>query len=148
MSDPGARLAAVFDVLGPLYRRGVRAVEQEGGMPVGVRAVLDALAGAGPATVPALGRTLALSRQFVQRSVDDAAGRGWVRTRENPAHRRSVLVELTADGERVLADVRDGERRELGALEADLDTRLDPGDLDACLRVLRALCSRLTDHPP
>ncbi|MEJ2864249.1 MarR family winged helix-turn-helix transcriptional regulator [Actinomycetospora flava] len=143
MSEPGTRLAAVFDVLGPLYRRGVRAVEQEGGMPVGVRAVLDALAGCGPTTVPALGRTLALSRQFVQRSVDDAAGRGWVRTRENPAHRRSVLVELTASGEQTLTDVRDGERRELGALEE----ALDPDDLDACLRVLRALSARLTDHP-
>lgn len=143
MSDPGARLAAVFDVLGPLYRRGVRAVEREGGMPVGVRAVLDALAGCGPTTVPALARTLTLSRQFVQRSVDDAAERGWVRTRENPAHRRSVLVELTASGEQVLTDVRDGERRELGALESDID----PDDLDACLRVLRALSARLTDHP-
>lgn len=147
MSDPGVRLAAVFDVLGPLYRRGVRAVEQEGGMPVGVRAVLDALAGCGATTVPALGRTLALSRQFVQRSVDDAAGRGWVRTRENPAHRRSVLVQLTDAGERVLADVRDGERRELAALEHDLGADLDPADLDACLRVLRALSTRLTDHP-
>ncbi|MDD7934702.1 MarR family winged helix-turn-helix transcriptional regulator [Actinomycetospora straminea] len=147
MHEPGSRLAAVFDVLGPLYRRGVRAVEQEGGMPVGVRAVLDALAGCGTATVPALGRTLALSRQFVQRSVDDAGERGWVRTRENPAHRRSVLVALTPAGEQVLADVRDAERRELGNLEADLDTHLDPGDLDACLRVLRALSTRLLDHP-
>ncbi|WP_285657719.1 MarR family winged helix-turn-helix transcriptional regulator [Actinomycetospora sp. NBRC 106375] len=143
MTDPGARLAEVFDVLGPLYRRGVRAVEREGGMPVGVRAVLDALAGCGATTVPALGRTFALSRQFVQRSVDDATGRGWVRTRENPAHRRSVLVELTASGEQVLADVRDGERRELAAAGADLD----PADLDACLRVLRTLSARLLDHP-
>ncbi|MEJ2885460.1 MarR family winged helix-turn-helix transcriptional regulator [Actinomycetospora aeridis] len=146
MTAPGARLAAVFDVLGPLYRRGVRAVEQEGGMPVGVRAVLDALAGCGAATVPTvptLARTLSLSRQFVQRSVDDAAERGWVRTRENPAHRRSVLVELTDAGVEVLSDVRDGERRELGALEEGLD----PDDLDACLRVLRALSTRLADHP-
>ncbi|MHC1559365.1 MarR family winged helix-turn-helix transcriptional regulator [Actinomycetospora sp. C-140] len=143
MTDPGARLAEVFDVLGPLYRRGVRAVEREGGMPVGVRAVLDALAGCGATTVPALGRTLMLSRQFVQRSVDDAAGRGWVRTRENPAHRRSVLVELTEAGDEVLADVRDGERRELAAAAADLD----PADLDACLRVLRTLSARLLDHP-
>jgi DNA-binding MarR family transcriptional regulator len=143
MTEPGDRLAAIFDVLGPLYRRGVRAVEQEGGMPVGVRAVLDALAGCGATTVPTLGRTLSLSRQFVQRSVDDAAGRGWVRSRENPAHRRSVLVELTDAGRDVLTTVRDGEQRELATLEDDLD----PGDLDACLRVLRALSTRLTDHP-
>jgi DNA-binding MarR family transcriptional regulator len=147
MADPGARLAEVFDVLGPLYRRGVRAVEQGSGegadMPVGVRAVLDALAGGGPTTVPALGRALALSRQFVQRSVDDAAGRSWVRTRENPAHRRSVLVELTAEGDEVLAGVRATERHEL----AGLAEGLDPADLDACLRVLRRISERLLDPP-
>lgn len=138
----GDRLAEVFDVLGPLYRRGVRAVEQ-GGMPVGVRAVLDALSACGPMTVPALGRRLALSRQFVQRSVNDAADRAWVCTRENPAHRRSVLVELTDHGQRTLAEMR---ARERGAL-ADLEADLDPADLDACLRVLRTLSERLVDDP-
>ena len=142
--DSGARLAAVFDVLGPLYRRGIRAVEQDGeGMPMGVRAVLDALAARGPTTVPALARGLALSRQFVQRSVDDAAGRDWVHTRDNPAHRRSVLVELTATGERTLAEARAREHRALAHLGADLD----PADLDACLRVLRTVAERLVDPP-
>lgn len=138
----GDRVAEVFDVLGPLYRRGVRAVEQ-GGMPVGVRAVLDALSACGPMTVPALGRGLALSRQFVQRSVNDAAAQAWVRTRENPAHRRSVLVELTADGEHTLGAARARERDALTGLGADLD----PDDLDACLRVLRTLGERLVDDP-
>jgi len=138
----GDRLAEVFDVLGPLYRRGVRAVEQDG-MPVGVRAVLDALSACGPTTVPALARGLALSRQFVQRSVNEAAAHAWVRTRANPAHRRSVLVELTGDGERILAAMRSRERDALTDLAADLD----PADVDACLRVLRALAERLVDDP-
>jgi hypothetical protein len=62
-----ARLAEVFDVVGPLYRLAQRKVEQDApvhGLSVGVRAVLNLLLEHGPMTVPQMGRAQALSRQF------------------------------------------------------------------------------------
>src|SRR3712207_9216929 len=91
--DPDAladRLAEVYLVVGPLYRRVLRAVERDApaeGLSVGVRAVLDLLARNGPMTVPQMGRAQSLSRQFVQRMVNDATSAGLVELSDNPAHR-------------------------------------------------------------
>ncbi|MFI2645323.1 MarR family winged helix-turn-helix transcriptional regulator [Streptomyces sp. NPDC018610] len=132
------RLMEVFDLVGPLYRRVHRKVEQ--GMPaeglsVGVRAVLDLLRAQGPMTVPQMGRARALSRQFVQRMVNDAARHGLVVDVANPAHRRSSLIRLTEEGRAAIGAVR---AREL-ALLRQVDGGLTMTDVDACLRVLGAL---------
>jgi DNA-binding MarR family transcriptional regulator len=133
----GHRLAEVFAVLGPLYRRASRAVEDAErieGASLGVRTVLEQLlAGAQP--VPTIAGALALSRQFVQRSVDAAAARGWVRTTPNPAHRRSVLIELTPEGAATIAAVRAREHAVLSAVDGNLTA----ADIESCLRVLRSL---------
>lgn len=83
----GPRLMEVFDLVGPLYRRVQRKVEQGEaveGLSVGVRAVLDLLHRHGPMTVPQMGRAQAISRQFVQRMVNDAAARGLVESTPTP----------------------------------------------------------------
>jgi len=145
--DPDAladRLAEVYLLVGPLYRRVLRAVEQNEtveGVSVGVRAVLDLLHRTGPMTVPQMGRAQSLSRQFVQRMVNDAAAGGLVETVDNPAHRRSRLIRLTAAGRERIAAVA---AREHGLL------RQVPGDLtgpevDACLRVLDRMLAALDD---
>lgn len=75
------RLTEVYDLVGPLYRRAQRGVEQglDGdGLSVGVRAVLTMLRRGGPMTVPQMGRAQAISRQFVQRMVNDAAAQDLV----------------------------------------------------------------------
>lgn len=66
--------------------------------PVGVRAVLDQLRREGERTVPQMARAQGLSRQFVQRMVNDARAAGYVDLRDNPAHQRSSLVALTQPG--------------------------------------------------
>jgi DNA-binding MarR family transcriptional regulator len=143
------QLGEVLDLVGPLYRRAVRRLEggePAGGLPLGVRAVLDLLRGAGSRTVPQLAHTLGLSRQFVQRSVDEAEARGYVRLLANPTHRRSSLVALTDDGRAAIEDQRARERVLLGRVAGDVS----PADVGACLHVLRLLLLAVSDgarHP-
>jgi DNA-binding MarR family transcriptional regulator len=138
------RLGKVFDLIGPLYRKAYRHLEQDapkGGMPVGVRAVLSILHAEGPQTVPQMARSLTLSRQFVQRMVNDAAARGLTESVPNPAHKRSSLIRLTEDGRDAFSSVLDRERAALRQAAGDLTE----ADVDACLRVLSRLL-RLVDE--
>ena len=128
-------LARVFDLLGPLYRQTVRNLEQASGVPVGVRAVLDLLRVRERLTVPRIADVLGLSRQFVQRCVNDAEAEGWVVLETNPAHQRSPLVVVTSAGRSVVEDLRADEARTLGAVAASLDG----ADVEACRRVLTRL---------
>lgn len=130
-------------MVGPLYRRVYRRVERDAsieGLSVGVRAVLERLAARGQETVPQLGRALALSRQFVQRMVNDAAAAGYVELRRNPAHRRSSLVALTDAGADAIATVKAREYAALGRV-GDITA----GDVEATLRVLRHMLAAVED---
>lgn len=53
-------------------------------------------------TVPRIARRLGLTRQSVQRVVDDLTQTTHVELRPNPAHRRSPLVALTPHGRTTL----------------------------------------------
>lgn len=138
------RLVEVFDLVGPLYRRAQRKVEQDApleGLSVGVRAVLNMLREHGPMTVPQMGRAQALSRQFVQRMINDAAARGLVESVPNPAHKRSSLIRLTGEGRAAITAVIDRERsvlRQAGAGLAD-------EEVTACIGVLAHLLRFLDD---
>lgn len=143
----GERLTEVFDVVGPLYRRAQRAVERAEdveGVPIGVRAVLDLLRARGPMTVPQIGRAQSLSRQFVQRMVNSAQADGLVRAVPNPAHRRSMLLELTPTGAARIRAVHAREHR----LLRDVGGDLTEADVDACLRVLRAMLANIDPIEP
>ncbi|MEU6526257.1 MarR family winged helix-turn-helix transcriptional regulator [Streptomyces sp. NPDC046924] len=132
----------VFDLIGPLYRRVQRAVEQgaqgtrsaqgEQALSVGVRAVLDLLHKHGPMTVPQMGRAQAISRQFVQRMVNDAVARDLVESIPNPAHRRSSLIRLTEEGRAAIAAVVAREHAVLREVGGDLTD----ADVRTCVRVL------------
>ncbi|MFE1784306.1 MarR family winged helix-turn-helix transcriptional regulator [Streptomyces sp. NPDC059506] len=138
------RLTDVFALMGPLYRRVLRAVERNApteGLSVGVRAVLDLLRGNGPMTVPQMGRAQALSRQFVQRTVNDAAARNLVETVPNPAHKRSPLVRLTDDGRAAIDALTAREHALLRQTGGDLTE----SDVAACTRVLGRMLE-LFDH--
>lgn len=142
--DLAERLAEVYLAVGPLYRRAQRAVERDEPLEdvsTGVRAVLDMLRRHGPMTVPQMGRTQSLSRQFVQRMVNDAAAAGLVELVDNPAHRRSRLVGLTDRGRARIAAVVERESARLRAVGGQLTGR----DVDTCLRVLRHLLAALDD---
>jgi DNA-binding MarR family transcriptional regulator len=53
-----------------------------------------------PLTVPAIARAMGLSRQAVQKQVDQMLEQGLVRLEANREHRRSPLIALTALGQR------------------------------------------------
>jgi DNA-binding MarR family transcriptional regulator len=132
------RLAEVFDLVGPLYRRAQRRVEHDlptEGLSVGVRAALIMLRDRGPMTVPQLGRAQALSRQFVQRMVNEAVARQLVDVVANPAHKRSWLIRLTDEGRAVIDAVVDRERATLSLVGGGLTD----ADLTGCVRVLTRL---------
>jgi DNA-binding MarR family transcriptional regulator len=138
-----ARLEEVFDVVGPLYRRVLRKVEQDApahGLSVGLRAVLNLLREHGPMTVPQMGRAQALSRQFIQRMVNEAATRQLVEVVPNPAHKRSSLIQLSSAGAAAIAAVVERERAVLGQA-----SDLSEADVSTCLHVLRRLLDLVSD---
>ncbi|CAM5324271.1 MarR family winged helix-turn-helix transcriptional regulator [Streptomyces canus] len=143
--DLGHRVSEVFDLVGALYRRGLRKLEQDeavGGVSVGVRSVLVLLHRYGPMTVPQMGRIMALTRQFVQRMANDAMDRGWAEATPNPAHQRSSLIRITDEGLAVITAILAREHalnRQVGGGE------LTDAELRACVRVLKEML-RTFDH--
>lgn len=140
----GGRLTEVYDLVGPLCRRAQRSVEQgltADGLSVGVRAVLTLLHRNGPMTVPQMGRAQSISRQFVQRMVNDAAAQDLVESIPNPAHRRSSLIRTTEKGAGVIAAVLEREHLLLRGVGGDLTD----AEVTACLRVLGEMVKAL-DH--
>ncbi|WP_344679576.1 MarR family winged helix-turn-helix transcriptional regulator [Saccharopolyspora taberi] len=144
LDELAEKLSDVYLVIGPLYRRVFRFVEQEApreSLSVGVRAVLDLLRRNGPMTVPQMGRAQSLSRQFVQRMVNDAVERGLAELVDNPAHRRSRLVRLTPDGDAAITALATRELANLRPVAQDLTS----AEIDSCLRVLNRMLAEL-DH--
>ncbi|USQ86105.1 MarR family winged helix-turn-helix transcriptional regulator [Streptomyces phaeoluteigriseus] len=142
--EAGPRLMEVFALVGPLYRRVHRKIEQDAprqGLSVGVRAVLDLLREHGPMTVPQMGRAQSISRQFVQRVVNDAAADGLVEAVPNPAHARSPLIRLTDAGRTVIEAVV---AREHALLREAADV-LTVAEVDACVRVLSRMLALFED---
>ncbi|MCD7445098.1 MarR family transcriptional regulator [Streptomyces lincolnensis] len=140
----GHRVSEVFDLIGALYRRGLRKLEQGEeveGVSVGVRSVLTLLHRYGPMTVPQMGRVMTLTRQFVQRMVNDALARGWVETTPNPAHQRSSLIRITDEGETVITTILTREHE----LNRQVGGDLTDAELRACKRVLKEML-RTFDH--
>lgn len=93
---------------------------------LGMRGVLEFLLKHGPATVPHVARSRHVTRQHIQALVNGLLGLGLVSMEENPAHRRSALVRLTAEGETTIERMK---RRERKLLE-----RIDPGRSAAEIR--------------
>jgi DNA-binding MarR family transcriptional regulator len=144
--EVGERLTEVFAVMGPLYRRVSRAVEVAApieGASVGVRAILDLLQTAGPQTVPQLGARQDLSRQFVQRMVNDAVESGYVVIQPNPAHIRSSLVALTVAGRATITAVKAREHQLLRRVGGALTN----SDIDTCIHVLSSMLNAFERTP-
>lgn len=147
MDDTADKLAEVYLLVGPLYRRVLHEVEDaapDNRVSAGVRAVLDQLRRHGPMTVPEIGRSQSLSRQFVQRMVDEALVAGLVERSENPRHRRSKLIVPTTAGRAVIDAVVGREHERLRAVARDVDD----ADVDAALRVLATMVGALAEIEP
>ena len=71
-----------------------------------VRALLAALDASGPRAVPKLAVALGVTRQAVQPLVDALVAAGRAELLPNAANRRSPLVRLTEEGQRLFAAIR------------------------------------------
>ena len=83
------------------------------GEPVtlGMRAVLEFLLKDGPMTVPDIARSRSVTRQHIQTVVNSLLDDELVTLETNPLHKRSSLVTLTREGDRVIRRMRQREGR-------------------------------------
>lgn len=102
------------------------------GLTAATRAILEHAAEHGPQSVPQIAAAKHVKRQSIQALVDQTVRLGLIRLADNPAHRRSPLVDLTASGRKIFAEVRRREARLMRAIVA----RLRKADLAAAAAVL------------
>ena len=114
----------------------VGAVNRWGG---GTWGMLRSLHVDGPQTVPRLARSRPVARQRIQKLADELAEAGLVRYVENPAHRRSKLVRLTAKGEAAFLAVD----ARIRAWARDLAPAFGADEVAAATAVLDRLAERL-----
>lgn len=117
-----------------------RAILARSGTISRLRGVVGAIHYAGaPQTVSWLARSMGLTRQGVQRIVNELEGEGIVAFKANPAHRRAHLVTLTRKGQAAYAAA---ERRQTPWINA-LAKGLDRAELERTLRLLGEIRERL-----
>jgi len=101
--------------------------------------VLGAVALEGRAlTVAQIARRMGLTRQAVQRVVNDMVGAGLLALEDNPDHKRARLVALTGAGQ---AAYGEADRRQI-AWAKGLCEGLEGRDLDTALTVMRGISRR------
>ena len=113
------------------------------GLPAAAFAVLQLLERHGPHTVPQIARRRSTSRQNIQILVNRLEGQGCVELRNNPAHRRSALVSLTAPGRTLLLKGAAVHRSMLETLASEL---AEP-EVDGATRLLNGIRRRLNAEP-
>lgn len=92
-----------------------------------------------PISVAHVARTMNLARQSVQQTADGLEADGFITYIDNPHHRRSKLMQLTAKGRAALDDL--WPRRALWANAVVAELALD--ELHAAIDLLRALGVRI-----
>jgi DNA-binding MarR family transcriptional regulator len=78
---------------------------------LGMRAVLEFLAREGATTVPGIARSRHVTRQHIQAVVNGLLEQKLAELLDNPAHKRSPLVGLTAEGRRTIERMKAREER-------------------------------------
>jgi len=101
----------------------------------GMRGVLFSLDRSGPLTVPQMAKARPVSRQHIQMLVNPLVERRCVELDDNPAHKRSKLVRLTAKGRRLVERMRKRESKVLGSLGSGMSQK----QLRSAAAVMRSL---------
>ena len=109
------------------------------GVTATLRAVLERLARGGPQTVPDMARARNVSRQHIQKIVDDLGEADLIDLKANPAHKRSPLIVLSAKGGKLFKII---EKRE-AAILASIGKDLQDHDVSAATTTLRSLTGAL-----
>jgi DNA-binding MarR family transcriptional regulator len=136
-------VADVFEAAGVLRRYGERTAATAG--QTQARWQLLSVVSDGDWTVPAAADRLGTSRQAVQRIANELADEGLAAFEDNPRHRRSPFLRLSADGRCALAAISTAAHTENQAVLTALDG-LDMALIRAGLRQLTsAVRARLDD---
>ena len=98
----------------------------------------------GAATIPAIARSLLLSRQAVLKQVDSMRQHDLVELCENPSHSRSLIVRLTRSGHAAYAAAS---ARWLW-ISLSLEGSVDPAEIEQTRLVLDRLVARLDQAEP
>jgi DNA-binding MarR family transcriptional regulator len=95
-----------------------------------------------PPTMSQIGRSMGLSRQFIQRAANSLINRGLVEQQENPEHKRAALLLPTAEAREL--------KREMNfrafALAEALDCQVDIDAVRAAIHSLRAVRRAMEAH--
>lgn len=117
----------------------IRALGQKAGLITswggGAFGFMRSLALLGPLTVPQIAQMRPTSRQRMQRLANELAAEGLVEFVDNPKHRRSKLVQLTAEGE---ARYRDLDARLL-SISSTMGGHLSEAELRTAIETVRGL---------
>ena len=105
------------------------------GVTPSMRAVMAELAGGRARTVPEMAAERGASRQHVQKIVNTLVASALAESLPNPAHKRSVLIRLTGEGEEVFQEIA---RREAGPM-AQLARSSPEAEMEAAGRTVAAL---------
>jgi DNA-binding MarR family transcriptional regulator len=123
----------------PLAFHRLRAVSEalhaQDGITAPMRGVMQSLFDGPPLTVPQLAAARPVSRQHIQKQVDELLSRGLVRAEKNPSHKRSPLIVLTDAGRARFSRIRTEEREILSGFASWIPA----DDLDTTARTLSTL---------
>lgn len=97
-ADAFLRLSDECVALFHCMRAAAEAVHGQGESSAARRGILRSLAQEGPLTVPRMARARKVTRQHIQNTVNGLLKDGLVEAVENPEHRKSSLIALTARG--------------------------------------------------
>lgn len=129
----------IFKVHGALLRFGDEFVRSEG-LASSSWQVLGAVSrGEGKITVPGIARRMGQARQSVQRQVNGLLECGFVKLVDNPGHRRSPYVGLTAAGQRL----HDKIQRRWTTWAREVTKSLPVEDIEAVRRALEVFSEAL-----
>lgn len=107
--------------------------------------VMGAVALSGqPVTVAQIARFMGLTRQAVQRIVNDLERQGMLALSDNPAHKRARLADLTAEGRAAY----DAVIRQWRLISQEILAAVDAGAMEAATESLESLKDRLDRHIP
>jgi len=110
------------------------------GVNTSQRAVLEFLYRQQPQTVPQIAREKSVSRQHIQTVVNDLFELELIEAVENPAHKRSPLIQITSAGETLFKSIRKKEAILLKTMEKKFSQR----DLTTTLSTLKSIDDYLT----
>ena len=110
-------------------------LHQDIGITSAQRAVLETLYENGAQTVPQIARSKSVSRQHIQVIVDSLSSDALIEAVENPAHKRSPLIQLTPSARKIFAKMR----RKEAKLIKELAEEFAFDDLEVTARTLSAL---------